>query len=106
MIKIGNKKHGAEGEYVGRPTALGNRFTHRATGTIAEVVVGSRHEAVQRYREEFVQLLTRSRAAKAQFDMLLQRAEQGDITLVCWCAPEECHAEVIKHYLELGLEGE
>lgn len=38
MIKVGNKKHGARGIYVGRPPPLGNPFTMQGEETRAQVI--------------------------------------------------------------------
>jgi hypothetical protein len=31
--------------------------------------------------------------------------ERGQLTLVCWCAPEPCHVEVIREIIMSMLEG-
>jgi len=44
------------------------------------------------------------RVAAESVDSELMRlkslAEQGDLTLVCWCAPDPCHAEIVKAAIE------
>ena len=36
-------------------------------------------------------------------DEILQAAKTRDITLGCWCAPEPCHCDVIKEYLDVEI---
>lgn len=72
--------------YVGRPTVWGNRFTIGKDGT--------REEVIAKYREWI-----------AERPHLIDRlAELNPHTLVCWCAPEACHAEVLAELLEKRIE--
>lgn len=66
--------------YVGRPTMWGNPFVVGRDGTQAE--------CVELYREWI--------NASAQTD-LREAARQTlrGMDLVCWCAPNPCHAEVL-----------
>ena len=62
-------------------------------------------------REEIVGLYRRyvlgdrdDAAVRAELDRLLALyREHGRLTLVCWCSPKPCHAEVIREYLEVAL---
>jgi hypothetical protein len=84
--------------YVGRPTVLGNPFSHEA-GTLAKHRVATREEAVSKYHRWLANIL----AAEAECfepgeDRLMTnaiRALKPDSVLVCWCAPQRCHAEII-----------
>jgi hypothetical protein len=74
-----------EAIYVGRPSKWGNPFSH-VEGTLAEFLVDSRREAVEKFREWVL----------GQPDLLLQvRTELRGKDLVCWCSPKECHADVL-----------
>lgn len=75
--------------YIGRGSRWGNRFSHRA-GTRAEVVVGSREEAVEAYRRE---LWANVQAGVVSVDAL---AALHGRTLVCFCAPLACHGDVLE----------
>lgn len=101
-MRVLNKRHvgrDAEGVYVGRPTKWGNPFSHLAGK--GEVHVASRREAVKRYEEWFYAPEQRALRAAA-------RRELRGHALICWCAPLECHAEVLWDYAnrwdEHGLE--
>jgi hypothetical protein len=74
--------------YIGRPSRWGNTFTHKK-GTAAEIVVGSREEAVAAYRE---QLWKDIKSGEMPLDELASLAGK---TLGCWCSPQLCHGEVL-----------
>jgi hypothetical protein len=101
VIRVANKRTWkGEGHYVGRPTALGNPFSHLA-GTLAKFKVASRDEAVDRYREWLEERLGSDNPETRMFVSLLEEYERcGELTLVCFCVPERCHAEIIKEFIE------
>lgn len=61
--------------YVGRPTKWGNPFLVKTLG---------RKEAVEAYREYL-----------ARSGMIAEVHELKGKDLVCWCAPEACHADIL-----------
>lgn len=80
--RVLNKKRDGVPEgavYVGRPTKWGNPYKMGEHGT--------RHDVVRLYR-----LLARDRGA--EFIEQVQDELAGR-DLVCWCAPHECHADVL-----------
>jgi hypothetical protein len=93
MITIGNKRHGARGIYVGRPSPLGNPFVLRSETDRAAVI-----QAYARWLVE--QLRDPGSAASREIARLAQLARTQDLCLVCWCAPKACHAAVIKRLIE------
>lgn len=88
-IGVGNKKHGAKGIYVGRPTALGNPFLPSTRG------VG---ETLVKYRSWLdAQLEAGNENVEAMLDSIAAAAhKQEEVTLVCWCSPAPCHADIIR----------
>lgn len=66
--------------YVGRGTVWGNAWRIGVDGT--------REEVVEKYREFTM------RPDKARLRERI-RKELGGKDLVCWCAPEACHADVL-----------
>lgn len=96
-VVVGNKRSGARGIYVGRPSPLGNPFFM--------------HDESQRDAccDEYEQWLTAKIAAKdravcAELNAIYQRAKNEQITLVCWCAPRRCHADFIARLINEKLE--
>ena len=94
MITVGNKKQGARGIYVGRPSPLGNPFAMQGEATRAQVI---------RDYEEWLaeQLLDPHSAASIEIYRLAALARKQDICLVCFCAPKACHADIIKRTIEV-----
>ncbi len=94
-ISIGRLRRD-RGMSVARPTALGNPF-----------VVGqpySRAESVARYREWLPRELEQNETAGDQLARIVAVACEGDVTLLCWCAPiSPCHAEVVREIVELEI---
>lgn len=93
LISIKNKKtYDGPGVYVGRPTALGNPFK---VG-----VHGSRDEVVEKYRKWLEEAMEGDNPAMLMFTVMFDElVRDGEMTLICWCAPLACHAEVIKDFL-------
>ena len=101
MIKVVNKKTWkGGGHYIGRPTPLGNPYSHLC-GTLAQFRVATRDEAVDKYREWLLSRLDGDNPATRMFVALLDEYEsKGELTLVCNCIPERCHGEIIKEFIE------
>ena len=76
--------------YVGRPHALGNPFVLGKDGTRSEVVA-----KYKRWLWSNLQPNAVDKRVKLALHDLLQKSRTGDLELVCWCAPRECHADVL-----------
>ena len=86
MARILNKRvHGVPfgAEYVGRPSKFGNPFTIGRAG--------SREEVIQKFE---VWLLSADNGLNID-DLHSLRGKD----LVCWCAPEACHAQILMKYI-------
>lgn len=94
MIKIFNKRNYlGDGEYVGRPSLLGNPFKAGRDGTREEVVNNL-------YRNW---LWRQIKSKSLVYDELLRLADVAknhDLILVCYCFPKLCHANIIKLAIE------
>jgi hypothetical protein len=93
MITVGNKQRGARGIYVGRPSPLGNLFPLHREAERASVIRGYEDWLAE-------QLLDPKSAANVALHRLAALARKQDLCLVCWCAPEACHADIIKRTIE------
>lgn len=103
MITVVNKYHTDEGEYIGRPSPLGNPYSHMA-GTTAQFKVASREVAVAKYRPWlYDQIYEQNWAVINELNRLLDLARKGDLKLRCFCSPKACHGDVIKEFLEAQL---
>jgi len=80
--------------YVGRPSPLGNPFEIGRHGSRAEVI------------EQYDRWLTEREVegeVGEELSRLLSIAVSGDLELECWCAPQACHADIIKQWLEAQI---
>jgi Domain of unknown function (DUF4326) len=103
MIYIENKKaYKGVGVYIGRPSVLGNPFTHLKGKTLAKFTVATREESVRKYEEYFREKLFTDNTFKKEIESLKKEYLAGnDIHLICWCSPLSCHGDIIKKYLEV-----
>jgi len=96
MIKIGIKGKD-KGVYVGRPSILGNPYKMKT--------IYDRNEVCDKY-EVWFEKHKDDDAIKQELDRLMDIYYHNDnkLILTCYCAPNRCHAETIKKYLEKRLE--
>lgn len=100
-IRIENKRtYSGPGQYIGRPSPLGNPYIIGRDG--------SRTEVIAKYKKWLWQQLQSETPAKKELLRLARvYAKQHRITLVCWCAPDPCHGDVIASALEqIVIRGE
>jgi hypothetical protein len=76
--------------YIGRPSPLGNPFSHQE-GTLAQYRVATREEAISRYEEWLWQQIE----AGNQAVLRALRDIREDTVLGCFCVPRRCHGDVI-----------
>jgi hypothetical protein len=97
IISVVNKrKYKGDGLYIGRPSPLGNPFSHK-DGTKAEFTVHSREEAISKYDEWLNDQYLNNDKIKTIIDKLVQFHIGGrTITFICWCKPAVCHGDAIK----------
>ena len=104
MIEVGNHRHRPHQEppgwtpvYVGRPAALGNPLIIGRDGTRADVVEG--------YRTWLKRMIEQQNLG-VQFELsrIADIAKQSNVRLYCWCAPEACHADVIRETVQRYLD--
>ena len=100
QITIARKGWGLRGVYVGRPTPLGNPFRLKGEE--------QREEVVARYATWLEEELRQGNreVARALGKLYRKLKRQGTLTLLCFCAPKRCHAEVIAERLKLMAEAE
>ena len=87
MINVVNKKtYKGGGVYIGRPSPLGNPYTHIVDRrTLAEHVVKTRDEAVAGYAEWLNEQMSHNGVvAKTARDLVAQYSRTGQLTLICW----------------------
>jgi len=94
MIAVVNKyKHKGPGVYIGRPSVFGNPFP----------VQMGREACIARYKDYLHEVMNDDIGSPLKRAMreLIARAKAGEnLYLVCYCAPQACHGDVIKAYIE------
>ncbi|MDE1766583.1 MAG: DUF4326 domain-containing protein [Thaumarchaeota archaeon] len=72
--------------YIGRPSLLGNPFTHVKYSSIVEKNCETREESINKF-EDYAKMNRRI------LDAIYKLPE--DAILGCWCKPLACHGDVI-----------
>ena len=76
--------------YIGRPSKWGNPYTHIADKeTLAEFIVGSREEAIEKYRGHIL----------SNPELINSLDELDGKILGCWCKPKSCHGDILLELL-------
>lgn len=93
-VQVANKVRGGSGEYVGRPSPLGNPYRLDSDG--------DRDQVCDQYEEWFqAQYAACNEAFMAELLRLLDKyVVEGQLSLLCWCAPKRCHAGTIARFIE------
>ena len=102
MIILVNKKfYKGSCEYIGRPSKLGNPFSHKE-GTLAKYKTNDHDDTIESHRQWlYEQINIGNETIINELVRLRAIADKGDLYLGCWCVPfNECHGEVIKEILE------
>ena len=100
------KKHNGQHEYMGRPSVLGNPFSHKEN-TKAAHKCESREESIAKYRDWLISKIeSKDRKVCAELNRLYKIAIKGDLYLSCWCYPLDCHCRIIKEVLESKIESQ
>jgi hypothetical protein len=80
--------------YIGRGSIFGNPFP---------VTLG-RERCIKMYKEDrFDRMMSKDCPFRDAVLDLVRRARLGDIRLECYCAPLECHGDIIKKYIDEHL---
>jgi hypothetical protein len=88
MITIKNKgTYKGDGVFVGRPSQLGNSF-HMQVDTREQCILKYADHANERYAndEDFRESVN---------ELAREYSHTGALTLICWCAPLDCHAVIL-----------
>jgi len=93
MITVVNKRYfKGKGIYIGRPSPLGNLFIVGRNGSLEEVM--------RKYGEYLPEAIKYDKKIAAAFERIKKAAKEGDVNLICWCAPKWCHGNIIKRMVE------
>ena len=73
--------------YIGRGSRWGNPYSHKV-GTLAEHVVESRTEAIQKFEEYLL----------SNEELMASLPELKGKILGCFCKPKSCHGDILLRY--------
>ena len=96
MVTVANQRKTKFGEYIGRPSILGNPFVIGPDGT--------RDEVIAKYQIWFDEQIEARNDIYDEVVRLLNIARKDNLVLICWCAPLKCHGNVIKNWIDNILE--
>jgi len=107
MIKVVNKrwhKPTPNDIYIGRPSVLGNCFTHLSSKFPDVIKVATRDEAVAKYKDWLLEQLKTNEAVQNEIAGLVELYQSGqDINLLCWCKQPgkdlACHGDIIREII-------
>lgn len=90
MNRVVNLYHEAYDVFIGRGSKWGNPFTHiKDKTTLADVIVETREEAIERYREYL----------EGNQELLDSLGELEGKVLGCYCKPDSCHGDILLEFL-------
>lgn len=93
--------------YIGRGSPLGNPFTHLPVNiTKAKYQVATRSESISKYKSYIIEQLKNNLWAKGYFDKIVNMAKDGDVNLLCYCKPLDCHGDILKQLIEKEINNE
>lgn len=100
MIRVVNAhkhKPTANDIYIGRGSPLGNPFKIGTHGT--------RQDVIRQYEDHLGERIAQGDMGVLLMLEIIERAEREgkDTNLVCYCAPQACHGDFIKAFIEYSL---
>lgn len=98
MIHIKNRrKYSGSGIYVGREMP----YLNLAGSTLGNRCKGNtRQQRISNYRAWLWEQIKLRNEVYAELVRIARLARRRDVTLICWCDPEPCHATVIARAIE------
>lgn len=93
-INVG-KKWDANAHYIGRGSPLGNPFVMR------DKSLSERNRVCDEYQAWFEsKVAEKDPAVMDELRRIFVKARDGHVTLGCFCAPQRCHGDTIKAFIE------
>jgi len=105
MIRVVNKKtHKPTPDdfYIGRGSVMGNPYHHKESKhPQALYKVETVGEAIGGYEKYFLyEYFNNIEIYKVIKELIDRELDDQDVNLVCYCAPDKCHGDVIKKFVE------
>ena len=106
MIFVVNKKtHTSQKNdvYIGRGSPLGNIYDFKHSNhPQVKHIVKNREEAIEKYADYIKNKINKDDAeiTNELAHILHVQEKYKNVNLVCYCAPEKCHGDILKQLLE------
>lgn len=87
-------------------SSLGNPYTSiKGRDTLAEFVVDSRKESIEKYREYLLKSIEeKEESICGELNEIYKLAKKEDVYLACYCSPRSCHGDIIKQVVESKIK--
>lgn len=100
-IHVVNKRDHAPTDkdfYIGRGSVFGNPYTSKPVANSKAIYqVESKEDALLKYGDLLnTKIESKEKVIVEGLNEMLETFKQGDIYLVCYCAPKKCHGDIIK----------
>ena len=84
--------------YVGRGSVLGNPYTSKdLSKSKAKYQVSNKEEAIESYKAYLINHITEGNNVICdELNSIYSMTLNGDVNLVCYCKPKDCHGDIIK----------
>lgn len=103
--------------YIGRGSILGNPYSHLKSSK-AKIFVESRDKAIECYKNYLYKIINNEKKSDemlllglifrdkylSELQKIKELAEKQDVYLICFCAPQSCHGDIIKKIVESYIE--
>ena len=87
--------------YIGRPSILGNPYSHLPSKFPDTIKMDTREKAISQYKKWLLTQLKYDITFQNEIAKLVELYKGGqDINLLCYCFPAACHGQVIKEIIE------
>jgi len=96
VVKKGVHKPTDHDIYIGRGSPLGNPEPITATTTREQAIAFYKTYLVKRLAEKYPPICR-------EMNRIYKNAKTGDVNLVCFCKPQNCHGDFIKQLIEEKL---
>lgn len=96
--RTATKEEKANAHYVGRPTPLGNPWT---------LPKGEEPGATLTKYKAWLNLQWKTQNPKVIYALKLLATiyrNEGELTLMCWCAPNPCHADIVAEAVQAIID--
>lgn len=103
MITVVKKGEGVTGTYVGRGSPLGNPYDFKdSTHPQVKFRVNSKEEAINCFEEHLKKSILDGdpNICNAIRNLQIKHFRGEKVNVVCFCAPDACHGDIIKKHVE------